>query len=57
MVIEVALKVTWETPYLDGIKLSKDWDKFIAHFAKVEKEGCPGLPKAIFATDMRLRHL
>ena len=56
VVIEVALKVTWETPYLDGIKLSEDWDKFIAHFAKVEKEACPGLPKAIFSTDMFAFH-
>ncbi|CAE7748382.1 Disp1 [Symbiodinium pilosum] len=58
IVIEVALKTTWQIPYLDGIELNRHWDKFVADFAQEEakQEMLPMLPKAIFATDMFAFH-
>lgn len=58
IVIEVALKTTWQIPYLDGIELNRHWDKFIQEFAarEAKQERIPLLPKAIFATDMFAFH-
>eukprot|EP00439_Symbiodinium_sp_Y106_P041070 s856_g5.t1 len=58
IVIEVALKTTWQIPYLDGIELNRHWDKFVQDFAARESKQAriPTLPKAIFATDMFAFH-
>ncbi|CAE7664896.1 disp [Symbiodinium sp. CCMP2456] len=58
IVIEVALKTTWQIPYLDGIELNRHWDKFVQEFAakQAKDEMLPKLPKAIFATDMFAFH-
>lgn len=58
LVIEVALKVTWEIPFRDGIKLEGYWDRFVNEFAKKEADlaNLKDLPKAIFATDMFAFH-
>ena len=58
IVIEVALRATWEIPYIDGIKLDKDWERFVNGFAtqKGEEENLPGLSDAIFSTDMFAFH-
>ncbi|CAJ1386354.1 unnamed protein product [Effrenium voratum] len=58
VVIEIALKTTWQIPYKDGIKLNEHWDEFVATFAakQAKKESLPDLPKAIFATDMFAFH-
>lgn len=58
VVIEIALKVTWEIPYEDGIKLDQIWERFVGDFAAraAKTENLPDLPDAMFATDMFAFH-
>lgn len=58
VVIEIALKATWEIPYEDGIKLDQIWERFVGDFAAraAKTENLPDLPDAMFATDMFAFH-